>query len=59
MDTPGQRDELARLTVASVDLKERRVLVEGKGRKERYMYFESVTTKALGRSKAYRYALDA
>ena len=57
-DTPGRRDELARLTLESVDLEERRVLVEGKGRKERYMYFGAVTTKALSRYKAQRDALD-
>ena len=58
MDCPGRRDELFRLTVESVDLKERRVLVEGKGRKERYMYFGAVTTKALSRYKVRRDALD-
>jgi site-specific recombinase XerD len=58
-DTPGRRHELARLTLESVDLKGRRVLVEGKGRRERYMYFGAVTTKALTRYKARRDALES
>ena len=58
MDTPGQRDELARLTLKNVDLRERRVLVEGKGRKKQYMYLGAVTTKAMTRYWKLRDALD-
>jgi site-specific recombinase XerD len=58
LDTPGRQDELARLTLENVDLRERRVLVEGKGRKERYMYLGAVTTKAMGRYKMQRDTLD-
>ena len=38
LDTPGRKAEIALLTVDDVDLRERRVLVTRKGRKERYMY---------------------
>ncbi len=54
MDTPGRRHEIARLTVDRVDLKERRVLVEGKGRKERFMYLGAVTTRAMMKYKTAR-----
>ena len=57
MDTPGRQDELARLTLKNVDFRERRVLVEGKGRKERYMYLGAVTTKAMTRYWKLRDAL--
>lgn len=54
IDTPGRREEIARLTVDSVDLTERRILVEGKGRKERYMYLGAVSTQAMAKYKAER-----
>ena len=58
MDTPGRKEELAALTLGTVDLKERRVLVRGKGRKERYMYMGAVTVRAMARYKALRDALN-
>ena len=58
MDTPGRRQEITRLTVNNVDLRDRRVLVEGKGREERYLYIGAVTTKAMGRYKMLRDALE-
>ena len=39
-------------------LRERRVLVEGKGRKERYMYIGAATSKAMGRYKMLRDSLE-
>ena len=57
-DTPGRKQEIARLTTETVDLRERRVLVEGKGRKERYMYLGTVTTKAMAQYKLRRDALN-
>ena len=56
-DTPGRRTEIARLTVQNIDLKHRRVLVEGEGRKERYMYLGAVTVRALTRYQLERDAL--
>ena len=56
-DTPARRNEIARLTLQNVDLKERRILVEGKGRKERYMYLGAVTVRALTLYKSERDAL--
>ena len=53
-DSPGRKAELAELEVDDVDLRERRVLVRGKGRKERYMYLGAVTTRAMGRYRALR-----
>ena len=58
MDAPGRRREITRLTVDNVDLRDRRVLVEGKGRKERYIYIGAVTTKAMGRYKMLRDAVE-
>ena len=58
IDTPGRREEIARITVDHVDLQERRVLVEGKGRRERYMYLGAVSTRAMSRYKIQRDALD-
>ena len=56
-DTPGRRTEIARLTVQNIDLKHRRVLVEGEGRKERYMDLGAVTVRALVRYQLERDAL--
>lgn len=53
-DTPGRKSEIARLTLGQVDLKGRRIMVEGKGRKERYMYLGAVTVRALGRYQMLR-----
>ena len=58
MDTPGRRQEITRLTVDAVDPRDRRVLVEGKGRKERYLYIGAVTTNGMGRYKMLRDALE-
>ena len=57
-DTPARRSEVARLTTPRVDLVERRVLVEGKGRKERYMYLGAVTVRAMVRYQSARDALS-
>ena len=53
-DTPARRNEIARLTTQHVDLVERRILVEGKGRKERYMYLGAVTVRAMTRYQSER-----
>ena len=57
-DSPGRRQELTDLSVDDVDLRERRVLVLGKGRRQRYMHLGAVTTKALNEYKLLRDALD-
>lgn len=54
MDSPGRREEIVKLTLDTVDLRERRILVEGKGRKERYMYLGAVTTRAMGMNWLYQ-----
>jgi site-specific recombinase XerD len=56
-DTPGRREELGALTVDDVDLSRRRIRVDGKGRKQRYMYMGSVTLKEMLRYRAFRDAL--
>ena len=56
-DTPARRNEIARLTTDHVDLAERRILVEGKGRKERYMYLGAVTVRAMTRYQSERSSL--
>ncbi len=57
-DTPGRREEIARLTVDHVGLQERRILVEEKGRRECYIYLGAVSTRAMRRYKVQRDALD-
>src|SRR5918999_5184907 len=48
-DTSGRKDEIAGISVEDVDLQQRRVLVMGKGRKERYLWVGNTTAKALWR----------
>ena len=56
-DTPGRNGEIGGLRTDQVNLKERRIMVEGKGRKERYMYLGAVTVRALGRYQVLRDSL--
>ena len=58
LDTPARRSEVARLTTHTVDLGGRRIHVEGKGRKERYMYLGAVTVRAMVRYQSARDALS-
>ena len=56
-DSPARREELTALTVDRVDLRERRILVLGKGRRERYMHLGAVTTKAMRKYQMQREAV--
>lgn len=47
IDTPARKGELAGMTVSDVDLDAGRVLVVGKGARERWMHLGSVTSEAL------------
>jgi site-specific recombinase XerD len=49
LDTGMRAGELAALCVRDVDLKNRRLIVFGKGAKERVLYFSSITGKAIWR----------
>ena len=48
-DTPSRKGEIVGMTIKSVDLDQRAVLVMGKGRKERWMPIDDVVCAALAR----------
>ncbi len=55
--TGGRKEEISSLAIQMVRLEEKRILVDGKGKKQRWLWLYEVTEQALGRYQTAREAL--